>query len=142
MEESIIDRLIKARTALGLNQGKFAEKIGLSQSAVSDFENNKKALIDRNIKVICLVFGINEDWLRTGNGDMLKENAEIQDEEGKPLTYEEGKFINTYRKLTDPNKEVAKTTVDALLKSQGGVAEKGEKVEPTGIGPGNNGKSG
>jgi DNA-binding XRE family transcriptional regulator len=71
MEETIIDRLIKARTELGLNQGKFAQKIGLSQAAVSDFENCKKSLIDRNIKLICLTFGVNEIWLRTGEGKMF-----------------------------------------------------------------------
>jgi len=120
-----IDRLIEVRDALRLNQGEFASKLGLSQGAVSDFEHRKKALIERNLKLICLTFGVNENWLRTGKGEMfIKTPASpyeqpIYDKNGQPLSPEEGVFMGTYRKLTEPNKEVARTTVDALLKSQG-----------------------
>jgi len=136
-------RIIELRKILELSQDKFGERIGMSYAAVSLIELGKTTINEKHIKLISCVFGINEDWLRTGNGDMFKKNGtEILDNEGKPLNYEEGKFINTYRRLTDPNKEVARTTVDALLKSQGGANEKGEKGKPAGIGPGNNGETG
>jgi len=78
-----------------------------------------------------LEFGVNEDWLRTGNGDMLlrKDGGNvIFDEEGKPLNYEEGKFINTYRKLTEPNKGVARVQLNALLDGQEAAEKKEEKA--------------
>jgi hypothetical protein len=74
---------------------------------------------------------------------MFKEaGLEILDEEGKPLNYEEGVFINKYRKLSDPNKKVARTTVNALLESQEETIQKGENVNLTGIGPGDSGETG
>jgi len=137
------DRIKEIREKLGLNQGEFAKRLNFSQGALSDFEANKKHIADKYIRLICLEFGINEDWLRTGTGDTLKkEGMEILDEEGKPLNYEEGKFINTYRRLTDPNKEVARATVDALLKSQGGASEKQKNGETAGIGPKDSGETG
>jgi transcriptional regulator with XRE-family HTH domain len=123
------DRIKEVRIKLGLKQGEFAKRIEFSQGAFSDFEGNMKPIADKYIKLICLEFGINEDWLRTGNGDMFrKAGAEVFDNEGKPLNYEEGKFINTYRKLSDPNKGVARVQLKALLDGQESAEKKDEKA--------------
>jgi transcriptional regulator with XRE-family HTH domain len=131
--ENIGKRLKILRTELALKQGEFAEKLGISQEALSDFEREFKPMAEKYYRLICLTFGVNEDWLRFGEGEMFNKEAAdtvsnliIFDDDGKPLNYEEGKFINTYRRLTDPNKEVARTTVDALLKSQDKGTEKRE----------------
>jgi transcriptional regulator with XRE-family HTH domain len=123
VKEGQTARFAELREKLGFTQDKFGEKLGMSNVAVSLIELGKTTVNEKHIKLIAGVFGVNEEWLRSGNGVMFKTGADILDDEGKPLTYEEGKFINTYRKLTEPNKEVARTTVDALLKSQKGAAE-------------------
>ena len=125
------DRIRQIRENSRLNQGEFAKRLNFSQGAVSDFEGNKKPIAEKYIQLICLEFGVNEDWLRTGNGDMLlrKDGGNvIFDEEGKPLNYEEGKFINTYRKLTEPNKGVARVQLNALLDGQEAAEKKEEKA--------------
>ena len=70
--EGIKGRLIQVRKELRLKQGEFAEKIGLKQGTYSDIENEKETLTARNARLICLEFGINEDWLNGGKGPMFK----------------------------------------------------------------------
>jgi len=147
MEEikgSIKDRLKFLIETLNLSKGEFAKNADVSQSLISNILSGNNGPSRATINLICNTYGINKTWLRTGNGDMFNKDGSniILDEDGKPLNYEEGVFINIYRKLTDPNKEVARTTVNALLKSQGGANEKREKEKPVGIGQGDNGETG
>lgn len=63
-----IDALIKA---LGLNQTKFADRINVSRSYVSQMCIGNKIPADRTISDICREFDVNETWLRTGEGEMF-----------------------------------------------------------------------
>ncbi len=65
------ERLKEIRTVLGIKQGDFAKKISTTQGHISDIENGRKELSDRTIKLICLEFNVNENWIRTGQGDMF-----------------------------------------------------------------------
>ena len=67
-----IDALIKA---LGLNQTKFAERINVSRSYVSQMCIGNKIPADRTISDICREFDVNETWLRTGEGEMFIEKS-------------------------------------------------------------------
>jgi len=68
---NILDRIRLVRKALGLKQGEFAARIGLTQTAMSMIEVERVALTEKNIKLMCATFAINEDWLRTGKGEMF-----------------------------------------------------------------------
>lgn len=66
---------------LSLTQEKFAEKIGLKRNTIAMYESGDKIPSDRTIKDICREFEIDEDWLRTGEGEMKikrTRNQEIQ----------------------------------------------------------------
>ena len=65
------DRIRAARKKLGLNQAEFAKQIGLTQTSLSMLEMGNNAITDKNIKLICVAFNINEQWLRTGEGQMF-----------------------------------------------------------------------
>lgn len=67
---TINERIRALRKELGMNQTEFAERIALSQSHLTSVELGKKSVTDRTIKLICVEFGISEDWLRTGSGSM------------------------------------------------------------------------
>lgn len=54
----------------GLNKTAFSEKINVSPSMVSLICSGKTGVSDRTISDICRVFGVSEDWLRTGEGEM------------------------------------------------------------------------
>lgn len=65
-------RIRDARKALNLTQQAFAAKIGFSQNYIWQIEKGERTPSDRTIADICREFGINEDWLRTGEGEMMK----------------------------------------------------------------------
>lgn len=69
----INDRIKWLRKELGLNQTDFANRIGMKQTGLSAIEKGKVPVLDRNIKNICSEFRIDEDWLRTGEGEMRRE---------------------------------------------------------------------
>ena len=70
------DRIKQIRIALGLNQSDFGNKIGLGQAGVSALEKGIRGVTDRNIQLICEKFNVNEEWLRSGIGDMFLEVSE------------------------------------------------------------------
>lgn len=70
------DRVKTIRKELMLNQTQFAEKIGISQRALSSIERETTNLTERNTREICRVFNVNEQWLRTGEGEMFLEPSE------------------------------------------------------------------
>ena len=65
----INQRIRNLRKELGLSQKDFGLKIGLGQAAVSRLEQPNVVVIEQNIRLICETFGINEAWLRTGEGE-------------------------------------------------------------------------
>lgn len=65
------DRIKALRKALSLNQTDFGSKIGVKQSAVAAYESGSRTPLDSVIVSICREFGVNERWLRTGEGEML-----------------------------------------------------------------------
>ncbi len=69
--ETINDRIASVIRASKLTKTAFAEKINLSQSYVSSLCMGRKVPSDRTIFDICKVFNVNENWLRTGNGEMF-----------------------------------------------------------------------
>ena len=62
-------RIRSIRKDLRISQKDFGAKIGLGQGAVSFMEQNGNTVIEQNIRLICETFGINEAWLRTGEGE-------------------------------------------------------------------------
>ncbi|MCL2381633.1 MAG: helix-turn-helix transcriptional regulator [Treponema sp.] len=102
-----LDRIRLVRKALGLNQGEFARRIGLTQTALSMIELEKVALTDKNIKLICATFAIDEDWLRNGKGEMF----------GPASPYEK-ELLAVFGKLTADTQEFILEMAQNLLKRQ------------------------
>jgi len=65
------ERLKKLRKALDLTQQAFADKIGMKQNTIAQYEMGRTVPSDAIIFSICREFNVNEDWLRTGKGDMF-----------------------------------------------------------------------
>ena len=72
---TILDRIRLIRKTLGLKQGEFALRIGLTQTALSMIELGKTTLTDKNIKLICATFAVDENWLRTGKGERIRQRG-------------------------------------------------------------------
>lgn len=69
------ERIRQLRKELGLNQTDFGERIGVKQGSVAGYESGARTPIDAVITSICREFDVNEDWLRTGEGEMFKERS-------------------------------------------------------------------
>ena len=65
-------RIRKIRKSLELTQQVFAQRIGLKQNSIALIESGKRNTSDQTIFAICREFNVNEEWLRTGNGEMFK----------------------------------------------------------------------
>ena len=65
------ERLKFLRKELNLSQEKFGSKLGLSKVAISDIENGKTGLTERNAKSICRTFNVDYFWLTEGVGEMF-----------------------------------------------------------------------
>ncbi len=68
---NINDRVKVLRKYLNLSQKDFGARVDMSQGHLTNVETGKRELIDKNIKLICMVFKVNENWLRTGQGNMF-----------------------------------------------------------------------
>lgn len=71
------ERVKQLRQTLRLSGEKFGSRIGLSRFAISNIENGKNNLTDQTILSICRVYNVNEDWLRTGQGEMFVSTTQI-----------------------------------------------------------------
>lgn len=119
------ERLKELRKVLGVKQGEFAKRISTTQGHISDIENGRKSLSERTAKLICLEFNVNEDWLRTGEGEMFVEVLP-EDELGAYLgkigtgNYPEiERIIKAYFRLP----EESQRAVDQFLNSLAGDPE-------------------
>lgn len=72
------ERLRKLRRTLDLTQAVFAEKIGMKQNSIALIEGGKRNISDYAIRVICREFDVNEEWLRTGIGEMFNPTPETE----------------------------------------------------------------
>lgn len=70
-------QLFALRKSLGLSQKDFAAKLNMSQSGYANLETGANNITDRTIADICREFNVNEEWLRTGDGEMLKSKKSI-----------------------------------------------------------------
>lgn len=73
------ERLKQLRKAIGLNQQEFAEKLKIGRSTIANYEAGTREPIEAVISLICKTWNVNENWLRTGEGEMFIE-ADQKDE--------------------------------------------------------------
>lgn len=64
-------KLIRKENDLTLE--KFGEKVGVTKQTISRIENGINSLTEQMILSISRVFDVNEEWIRTGEGKMIKE---------------------------------------------------------------------
>lgn len=67
------ERIRQLRKTLGLTLEDFGDRVGVGKTAISNIENCKRNLTDQMFKSICREWNVNEEWLRTGEGEMFVE---------------------------------------------------------------------
>ncbi|MDT4375458.1 helix-turn-helix domain-containing protein [Blautia coccoides] len=126
------DRLRQLRKSLDLTQQQFADKIGIKRNSYANYETGRNTPIDAILLSICREFGVNEEWLRTGEGEMfeqLTDKEKLMKYTGMLLRGENSvivsaiqAFIITYEQLDDASKatleKIALQYIDNFKKSQ------------------------
>lgn len=67
------ERIRQLRKSLGLTLEEFGAKVGVGKTAISNIENGNRNLTDQMFLSICREWNVNEEWLRTGEGNMFEE---------------------------------------------------------------------
>ena len=106
------NRIKSLRKKLNLTQEEFGKRLGMKKNSISQIENGINSLTEQLLVSICREFGVNENWLRTGDGEMFAD-VPVEDEYFKAATQiskSGDKFamqaIIEYWKLDDVSKEV------------------------------------
>lgn len=89
------ERIKELRKALGLTQQDFADRIGSVQNTITGYETGRRAPSNQVVALICREFNVNENWLRTGEGQMfiqVSRDEEIAAFIGDVLSGETGDF--------------------------------------------------
>ena len=89
------NRLKELRNTLGLTMDRFGSQIGVKKNTVSQWESGTNSLTEPMIKAICNEYNVNEQWLRTGEGDMfvqLDKEEQLMQWAGKMLAEESDSF--------------------------------------------------
>lgn len=67
------NRIKEVRKYYKLNQTDFGNRLGVKQTTVAGWETSGRCPLDAIITLICREFSVNEQWLRTGEGSMIRE---------------------------------------------------------------------
>lgn len=110
-------RIRAIRDEQKLSQEKFGKTIGVSRDTIANIEAGRIEIKEIYITSICREFNVNEDWLRTGEGEMRKERTRSQ---------EIGAFANEI--MTDVDESFKKRFLLALSKLNESDWETLEKI--------------
>ena len=135
---TINERFRKLRKDCEMNQEEWGCILGISRPGVSDIESGRRNVTDKHIKLLCVepIQGkyVNEEWLRTGQGEMFKELPEedevavyvsnlLEDTDGNPLYDIIKEIMHTYNELSPKSQEIIRDFSAQLVKN---IKEKGD----------------
>lgn len=113
------------KNVLRMSMEAFGKKIGLSKAGISSFEAGKNGISDMAILAICREYGVREEWLRDGTGDVfVKKSAEDELEAlaGKVMTDTPDsfrrRFVSMLAKLTDEQWQLLSDMEDMMLEER------------------------
>ena len=121
------ERMKELREALGLSQEALGSRVGVTRGAISRIEGGTNGVTTAMVMSLCREFNVNEEWLRTGSGEMVNERS--TDEE---LAYIVGNAIptaseyvkNTFIALGKVSEEFSKADWEVVKKFVDALAGK------------------
>lgn len=90
------ERIKILRKHFHLTQQEFADKIGISRGNIAAYEVAKNAPSNAVITLICKVFNANENWIRTGHGEMLVETGRDEEITAWASKITQGDYANKF----------------------------------------------
>lgn len=115
-------RFKQIRKENNLTQQAMAEALNVSKSTIEGYEYGRLNITDRSISDVCRIYGINEEWLRTGEGEMLApmdKETELAQLTSKLFKAEEGSPMHKLGSLlAQLTEEEAQMLIDVARKLQ------------------------
>jgi transcriptional regulator with XRE-family HTH domain len=105
---SVNERIKQVRHTLKLSQLNFSKGIYLSNGYYAEIELENRRANDRIIELISTKYGVNRQWLESGEGEMFDRRPDEKLEQ----------MIITFRELNPNFKEFVLHFIDRLLKLQ------------------------
>lgn len=122
------DRIKKIRKELDLTQQKFSDKLGVKRNTIAMYEMGKTFPSDQTLKSIVREFNVNEEWLRSGKGEMFKASpSEALDALASEYDLSHGDYV-LIEKFVNLKAEKRAAVVDYVL--QAAAAMRGEGADP------------
>nr|DAT55793.1 MAG TPA: helix-turn-helix domain protein [Caudoviricetes sp.] len=121
-------RIKKLRKTLDLTMEDFGKRVGVTRTAISNIESGNRNVTEQMFKLVCREFNVNEEWLRTGDGEMFvalpiedEVAAYVEDllaDDGENELYNIIKAImRTYNELSPKSQEVLRDASAKLVKN-------------------------
>ena len=120
---NVNQRIKILRKNLNLTQKEFAEKISVSTSFQTHIELEQKKVLDRHIKLIVSAFGVNEAWLRTGEGEMFEKDVTPD--------YKIAETVEIFKQLNPFFQDFILQQLNKLLEYEKNIEKRGKKRYPT-----------
>lgn len=102
------ERVKAVRNKKEMNMEQFGKRLGVQKSAISKIENGTRGLTNQMFTSICREFGVNEVWLRTGEGGDENMFTEISDDD---------RFSLNLGKLSKSENEIARNILNAIAEA-------------------------
>jgi transcriptional regulator with XRE-family HTH domain len=106
---TISKRLRQLRQTLDMSQVEFAKAIYISNGYIAELECEHRKINDRIIHLISLTFGVNEKWLKNGEGEMFFQTP------GEKLQ----RMVSLYNELPPKFQDYVLLQIEQLLKMSG-----------------------
>lgn len=104
LEDTLPGRLLAIRKDQKLSQEEFGKRIGVSRSAICNYEVGERPISNQVILAVCREFGVSEIWLRHGSGETYEPEKDGAIEcliRKYHCSKFEGDFLKTYFQMTE-----------------------------------------
>lgn len=128
------ERFRAVRTSLGLSMRELGERMGVSRDVINNLERGRVQPDDRTIKLFCMTFRVNEDWLRNG-GDpsqmFVEPDTDPADEAIKAykLTEREGLLVKRFLLLPKEVRAGLLDFIEAVAADLSGPGKDGQSAD-------------
>ena len=119
------ERIKALRKSLKISQDAFGRRIGISGASVSRLESGENEPSPQTVAFICKEFGVSEEWLREGTGDMQKASSSEAERLTKKYSFPDivGKLLTVYEGLNYKQQEAvleyAQRFIASLIDEEG-----------------------
>lgn len=122
------ERVKEVRKAQDMTLEEFGKRLNVTKVTMSNIERGNRSLTERMLKDICREFNINEEWLRTGEGDMIQKLSEeeeiatlvsdlLEDGKANPFYGIILEIIRTYNELSPASQAVLREASQKLVEN-------------------------